>query len=253
MKDSEQSTGRVVEDLNRQVERASLFAHTALGESFSRIGESESLLHGLVDVLLAKGCVTEDELTVAVDNVRAELIRRGELSGPGVMVSIDTGEGSDPENVEIDCGARMHICKAVCCRLDFALTVAEVEKAEIKWDLGRPYFIRHGADGRCIHNDHGSCGCNVYSDRPGVCRRYSCAKDSRIWKNFEQMALNTEWIEQHLGTSGSPRVARAYLHEAIPSSPLRQLASESVERKHGEGKRVPTTIVLKETKSCPRP
>lgn len=219
----------VVEELHRQVERASLFTHTALGESFSRMSEGQAFLYGLADVLLAKGYVTEHDLMAAVDNVRAELTQRGELSGPGVMVRIDTEDASDQQVVEVDCGARMHICKAVCCRLDFALTVSEVESGKVKWDLGRPYFIRHSANGCCVHNDLQGGGCSVYSDRPGVCRRYSCAKDSRIWKNFEQMELNTEWIEQHLPIQENPRAIGVFMHETVPSSTLSKLSSQSAE------------------------
>ena len=31
-----------------------------------------------------------------------------------------------------------------------------------------------------------------------MCRRYSCAGDTRIWKDFEAMELNEEWIREHL-------------------------------------------------------
>lgn len=213
----------VVEELQRQIERASLFTHTALGESFARTGEGQAFLYGLADVLLTKGYVTEKELAAAVDNVRAELTQRGELSGPGVMVRIDTNEGSNEQTIEVDCSARMHVCKAVCCRLDFALTVPEVESGKVKWDLGRPYFIRHSANGCCSHNDLQTGGCGVYADRPRICRRYSCARDERIWKNFAQMELNTEWIEQHLAVQENPRAIGVFMHETIPSSTLSKL------------------------------
>lgn len=228
-----QSSDPVVEELHRQVERASLFTHTALGESFSRMGEGQAFLYGLADVLLAKGYVNENELSAAVSNVRVELTQRGELSGPGVMVRIDTEDAFDQQVIEVDCDARMHICQAICCRLDFALTVPEVESGKIKWDLGRPYFIRHSSNGCCIHNDSGGGGCSAYSDRPGVCRRYSCAKDSRIWKDFEQMELNTEWIEQHLPPEEKPRAIGVYMHETVPSCTVSKLSLQSV--KDGTG------------------
>lgn len=229
MSDHKLPSDPVVEELHRQIERGNLFTHTALGESFARMSEGQAFLYGLADILLAKGYVTENELMDTVDSVRAELIQRGELSGPGVMVRNDTEDASDQQVVEVDCGARMHICHAVCCRLDFALTVSEVESGKIKWDLGRPYFIRHSAHGNCIHNDLRGGGCNVYSDRPGVCQRYSCAKDSRIWKNFEQMELNTEWIEQHLTYDENPRAIGILMHEKVPSSTLSKLSSKPAE------------------------
>jgi Fe-S-cluster containining protein len=41
--------------------------------------------------------------------------------------------------------------------------------------------------------------CGVYTSRPSVCRRYSCAGDRRICKDFDAMELNQEWIDANLG------------------------------------------------------
>lgn len=83
-----------------------------------------------------------------------------------------------------------------------------LRQPDLKWDLGRPYQIRHDAAGTCVHNDAETHGCGVYADRPGVCRRYSCANDERIWSDFENMQLNTAWIEENLHATG-PRLAHA--------------------------------------------
>jgi len=48
-------------------------------------------------------------------------------------------------------------------------------------------------------NDTNKC-CSVYNNRPSVCKEYSCADDKRIWKDFDKMELNQEWITQHTGT-----------------------------------------------------
>jgi Fe-S-cluster containining protein len=194
-----------------QVERAALFTHSAFGQSFHRIGEAEEFVHGLIDVLLSKGVLTAGEITEAVGRVRQELTDRGELNGPGTIVrSVDAQE---PEPVvKVDCAARMHICHAVCCSLDFALSVEELDSGNVKWDLGRPYFIRHRADGSCVHKDLTSGRCGVYADRPGVCRSYSCANDPRIWNDFDKMELNTEWIDANLLARPRPRVFGALMH-----------------------------------------
>ena len=55
---------------------------------------------------------------------------------------------------------------------------------------------------------------NVYTDRPGVCRRYSCANDTRIWKDFDNMVLNEDWIRGNLSARG---------HIAIRSLPLMEV------------------------------
>ena len=219
------SLAPVADALDRQMERGNLFMHTALGESFARLGEAQALLHGLTDVLLAKGVVTDGELLSAVERVRTELAERGELSGPGVAVRVDGPHAPERPPVQVDCAARMHVCQAVCCRLDFALSIPEIESGRIKWDLGRPYFVRHEVNGSCAHNDSLSGRCRIYADRPGVCRGYSCAGDSRIWTDFDAMVLNTEWIAQNLAPS-EPKVVRAEMY--VRAARASALAQEEV-------------------------
>ncbi len=183
--------------LERQLERSQLFTHTALGEGFAKIAETSSFLYGLLDLLLAKGMIHEAELETAVARVREQMQAGGELAGPGTAIRPDSG-ATTSGMVAVDCNSRMHVCKAVCCKLNFALSVPEIESGKVKWDLGRPYFIRHEADGYCTHLQQSCGGCSVYKDRPLICRTYSCAHDGRIWKNFEAMELNTEWIAANL-------------------------------------------------------
>ena len=121
---------------------------------------------------------------------------------PWPAISFREDPEESPPVVEVNCDERMHICHAVCCKLNFALTPEEVDSGTVKWDLGNPYFIRHEENGYCTHNDAAGGGCRIYADRPGVCRRYSCANDKRIWKDFKGMVLNDEWIDEHLSNSG---------------------------------------------------
>jgi hypothetical protein len=65
---------------------------------------------GLLDVLLAKGAVDEDEVAKA----------------------------SPPPPAVVDCEDRWPVCHGICCRLSFALTLDEVEAGHVRWDLGRP-------------------------------------------------------------------------------------------------------------------
>ena len=199
--------------LERQVERGNLFAHTALGENVIRLGELEVLLHGLTDALLAKGVVNESEVAAAMSKVQGELKQRNVANGARTMVRSEKGQTNPDVPVEVDCSARLHICHAACCRLDFALSVSEVESGKVKWDLGRPYFIRRESDGCCTHLDSASGTCRIYPDRPGVCTGYTCAGDARIWKDFEKMVLNQEWIDANLSHTTEPHVVAALMHD----------------------------------------
>lgn len=63
---------------------------------------------------------------------------------------------------------------------------------------GRPNAIRHREDGYCVHNDAGSRTCTVHAKRPTVCLQYDCSNDERIWRDFDNMVPNNEWIEANL-------------------------------------------------------
>jgi Fe-S-cluster containining protein len=117
--------------------------------------------------------------------------------------------------VQVNCLERLNICEAVCCKLDFALTVDEVEGGAIKWDLGRPYLIRHAPDGFCVHRDRATGRCGVYEGRPSTCKGYSCAADTRIWKDFEKMELNTDWLAENLPAGDRPRAVAALMNEPM--------------------------------------
>ena len=74
----------------------------------------------------------------------------------------------------------------------------------MKWDLGRPYFNRHGADGYCHQCDSETHACGIYEERPAPCRQYSCADDKRIWKDFDAMVSTRNGSTSALGTGPGP-------------------------------------------------
>lgn len=186
--------------LERQIIRGNLFTHTSLGKQYERIHEIESFLYGFIDLMLKKGVLDEEELDHAVQEVRKEMLEKGELAHAGIGIRLDNPD-DDLKTVPVNCAERIHICKAICCKLNFALSATEIESGNIKWDLGKPYFIRHESNGYCSHLDPEKKCCSIYSDRPKICKGYSCANDQRIWKDFEKMKLNTEWIEMNLQES----------------------------------------------------
>lgn len=88
---------------------------------------------------------------------------------------------------EVDCEARIPLCRGRCCTLHFPLSKQDLDERVVKWDYLRPYIIRQSeTDGYCVHNDRATKGCTVYEWRPAVCRTYTCKNDKRIWIDFEK-------------------------------------------------------------------
>jgi Fe-S-cluster containining protein len=190
-------------ELERQLKHASYFMQASLEQHGRLTSKLDVYLTSLIELLLNQGVLDAENLAKAVDTNReehaAEAKSRYDTDGtlpawPTVMVRQDDPDQPDMPEVEVDCEARMHICKAVCCSLPFPLSAAEVEAGDVKWDLGHPYVIRQNTDGYCTHNDRSNGHCGVYDKRPGVCRGYSCAHDERIWTDFDNMVLNEEYL-----------------------------------------------------------
>ncbi|MEO8108814.1 MAG: YkgJ family cysteine cluster protein [Ginsengibacter sp.] len=184
-------------ELERQTEKASLFTHTVLTEQIIRQNESDAFLYGLIDYLEEKGIVVPEELQKKISSVREEVLAKKEFASLGIAIRVDSEEDKHTF-VPVNCEERMHVCHAICCKLSFALSIAEIEAGKLKWELGRPYHIRHQTNGYCCHSNDENRSCSVYKNRPSVCSKYSCAKDTRIWSDFDKMILNQEWIDANL-------------------------------------------------------
>ena len=183
-------------ELENQVERGSLFTHSALSRQSARLNEIESFLYGIVEAMTVKGIISPDEFKQVVEQVRNEMIENDEMAHPGLALRVDS-EG-DNEYIPVNCSERIHVCQAVCCKLDFALSAEEVEGGIVRWDLGRPYMIRQEKNCYCTHNNSEDKKCSIYDDRPTYCKKYDCTNDPRIWKDFEKMELNQEWIDDNI-------------------------------------------------------
>jgi Fe-S-cluster containining protein len=214
-----EATEARIAELDRQVERGSFFTQAVFQRGFRRIDQAESLLSGLIDALAAKGVISPEEVGVTFDDDEAgdvadsggdgereqaseetEQDAQPGITWPSVTLRVPPAEEPDEPVVVVDCDARMPVCHGVCCKLKFPLSCAEVDAGKVKWDIGHPYVIRQESSGYCTHNDTETGRCGVYADRPGICRSYSCADDTRIWTDFDNMVLNQEWIDEHLGS-----------------------------------------------------
>jgi Fe-S-cluster containining protein len=219
--------GSPLDELERQVERGSMFTQAVMQKGFTRLSLVEAMVGELVDTLVSQGVVAPGDLpgcqSAAADaTARAEETERltdvgRSLRWPNVSLRVDPEEPVACE--EVDCDARMHVCHAVCCKLRFALTSDEVEAGLVKWDIGHPYVIRQASNGYCAHNDAASGGCTIYDHRPALCRRFSCKGDVRIWKDFDAMVLNQEWIDAHVGRADAIQLVDADARDGDDPAP----------------------------------
>jgi Fe-S-cluster containining protein len=120
---------------------------------------------------------------------------------PAALRDTRAGDAAQPLRVSLDhggdkyavtpsappCEELLHLCKARCCTLSFALSTADLDEGVIRWDYGQPYLIRQRAsDGYCVHCAPDDLRCTVHAHRPRVCRQYDCKDDKRIWIDYEQ-------------------------------------------------------------------
>jgi hypothetical protein len=188
-------------DLRQEIAEGLLYTHSRLNTNTTKTLEAASFLYALIELLSEKGLITIEELDERKRVVGQRLADEFKQRQMGAVLQ-------DPEydkytwhkNVEIDCENRVHLCKAACCRLPFALSRQDIREGLVRWQLGQPYLIDQGEDGYCTHLDCSTRGCTIYAQRPVPCRAFDCRNDTRIWRDFAQKIPNPlvdrpDWLE----------------------------------------------------------
>jgi Putative zinc- or iron-chelating domain len=189
----QRNTSNISPDLRQEVAQGLLYTHSRLNANTTKTLGAASFLYALIELLSEKGLITVDELDERKRVVGQRLAKQFSDQGMGAMLQ-------DPEydkyafqaGVKIDCENRLHLCKAACCRLPFALSKQDIREGIVRWDLGQPYLIDQGQDGYCVHLQRGACRCGIYEQRPVPCRGYDCRHDQRIWLDFETKIPNPD-------------------------------------------------------------
>jgi Fe-S-cluster containining protein len=178
-------------NLRQQMAEGLFYTHMRLSQNTNRLLEASAFLYGLVELLSEKGLISIEDLDQRKKAMGERLAAQLKEKGLGVMLQdSDEDKYSFQSEVSIDCGKRVHLCRASCCRLRFALSRQDIYEGMIRWDLGQPYFIAHDRDGYCTHIERGTCHCTVRENRPIPCRGYDCRNDRRIWLDFENKVIN---------------------------------------------------------------
>lgn len=127
----------------------------------------------------------------AVDARSAALlpaIALADANAPGrIQLGDDIDKYAEPPRDGPPCLELLPICGARCCGFEVTLSSQDLDEGVLRWELGRPYILRRGADGRCVHA--GPSGCSAYAHRPATCRRYDCREDPRVWADYARREL----------------------------------------------------------------
>ena len=196
---SKNKTRKLSNDLRMEVVKGLLYTHTRINANTSKTLEASSFLYALIELLNEKGLLTFEELDERKKQVAQRLVKKFVESGVGLMYQ-DTEEDKYTFEKEaiVDCESRLHICRAICCKLPFALSKQDVSEGIVKWEFGRPYLIAHDDDGYCVHLDRKNYNCIIREHRPLPCRGFGCQDNEKwnVWKDFDIMELNPEFAEE---------------------------------------------------------
>lgn len=157
-----------------------------------QLEQVEALLRAAIKVLHRAELVHEDVVAAEAEEQRLKIYEERHLDTRVVL-----GPAQDKHTAEvpkIDCAARMHLCKARCCRLSVALDFQDLDDG-LRWEYARPYELkRRREDGYCVYSAAGTHSCTAYDVRPTICRVYDCTHDKRIWDDFEQR-IPAKWMD----------------------------------------------------------
>lgn len=186
--------------VRKEVVEGLLYTHSRLNANTTKTLEVAAFLYALIDLLNENGFINIDELDKRKRMMGQRLGTDYCKSGMGVVLQ-------DPQpdkytfkrSVGIDCENRVHLCKATCCRLPFALSKQDLTEGVVHWNLGEPYLINQSSDGYCSHLDRTRYNCTVHEYRPVPCRAFDCRRDKRIWLDFEEKIPNplverSDWL-----------------------------------------------------------
>jgi Fe-S-cluster containining protein len=111
-----------------------------------------------------------------------------DANAPGrIQLGDDIDKYAEPPRDGPPCLELLPICGARCCGFEVTLSSQDLDEGVLRWELGRPYILRHGPDRRCVHL--GATGCDAYAHRPAICRRYDCREDPRVWADYARREL----------------------------------------------------------------
>jgi Fe-S-cluster containining protein len=221
--------------------RGFLYSHHRANANTAEIHQANATVRVLTEQLLERGLLDADKLkqrfTEEADRLRQNYIERGMAV---TTQESPTSKYAFEDGPKIDCENRVHLCKAACCRLEFALSKEDVQEHIVRWDLGRPYMIaRDHKDGYCVHLERPTCCCSIYNNRPLACRGYDCRNDKRIWLDFANKVVNPQldhpqWPNCVESSTDAASLRQSDEEQSRPDPPPRSNQPTHVEERRGQ-------------------
>jgi Putative zinc- or iron-chelating domain len=178
-------------NLRDEIAEGLRYTHFRADANTAKLLEVTSFVYAAIDLLSEKGLLDIAELDERKKQAAANLMEKFSDRGMGVVYQKpEADKYAFRGGASIDCENHIHLCKAACCKLPFALSRQDVEEGIVRWEFSAPYLIAHGKDGYCQHLDREKKCCSVYAHRPLPCRGYDCRNDRRIWLDFENGVVN---------------------------------------------------------------
>lgn len=191
------------EDIHSEISEGLRYTHNRANANTAKLLEVSSFAYAAIELLANKGLIDIEVLDQKRKEVASRLVEKFRQEGIGAAYQDPEHDKYSFQNsVVIDCENRIHLCKAACCRLRFALSHQDVNEGIVQWDFAHPYFIAQGQDGYCRHLDPDRMNCSIHENRPVPCRAYDCRADKRIWSDFERRVVSPE-LDELLATPGS--------------------------------------------------
>src|SRR5438093_12054942 len=113
----------LAEQLRQEITGGLLYCHHRANTNTSKTLEVTAFAYALIELLIEKGLLTEDELNERKRAVGQRLVEKFNRVGMGVEIQDSQIDKYQFEGgPKIDCENRIHLCKAACCRLRFSLS-----------------------------------------------------------------------------------------------------------------------------------